>query len=247
MSSTTRGLSRVAIVVLGALTLAGPVAAAATAAPPSTLGNGTHAWWFRDDFSSTPDPAWTFQNREGRIDAGRLWIDGGYTADSMDRDGWALTHVGNKRWRNYAFGFTYNSENLGGFPPDRHMATAYVRVSDASANVRRTMYRIDVWAAGDPYEGGGTCSDASHGYVTLGKYVDGVGYFLAEGCSSNSTPGTNRLVVTAHGDTISVTSNGARVLRYVDPAPLQYGGVGVGQIWETNGWFDDVAVQPVVR
>jgi hypothetical protein len=53
--------------------------------------------------------------------------------------------------------------------------------------------------------------------------------------------------VRVEGNVITVRVNGVRVIRVEDPAPLRYGGVGVGQIWETNGRFDNVQVVHTIR
>ena len=54
--------------------------------------------------------------------------------------------------------------------------------------------------------------------------------------------GSNHAAVKVEGNVITVRVNGLRIVRIEDPEPLKYGGVGVGQIWETNGGFDNVVV-----
>ncbi len=59
--------------------------------------------------------------------------------------------------------------------------------------------------------------------------------------------GSNQATVRVEGNVVTVRVNGVRVIRVEDPAPLRYGGVGVGQIWETNGRFDNVQVVQTIR
>lgn len=201
---------------------------------------------FSDYFTDAKGSAenWTFFNREGRIADGRLWIDGSYMANSDGRDGWALTHIGDRTWRNYVVEVFYDNTNLGG-SPDHHMGMINFRVASETGNVRTTMYGIDIWDPGDVYEGGSCAAYGTvmpNGWVQLRKYVDGAVSWPAEACSSNTTHGTNAVQVVVLGSHIEVIINGQTVMRYRDPAPIKFGGVGVGQIWETNGWYDNIVV-----
>jgi hypothetical protein len=206
---------------------------------------------FSDYFNSSSDPNWTFFNRSGHIDGGRLWIDGGYTSDAVGRDGWALTHIGDKTWKDYAVDVAYDNGNIGG-SPDHHMAMIYFRVASAGGHAdveggRRTMYRLDVWDPGDAYEGGscsGIYAPSPAGWVQLIEYSNsGALTWLGEACFSNTVHGTNFVRVVVKGNTIETLINGKTIMTVNDPTPIQYGGVGVGQIWETNGWFDNVTVR----
>ena len=72
------------------------VGAAASAPAPVSAGQQTRGpgpVLFADDFSSVQASArqWQFHNRAGSFADGQLWIDGDYTPDSVERDGWALT------------------------------------------------------------------------------------------------------------------------------------------------------------
>ncbi len=202
---------------------------------------------FADYFNSSQDANWTFFNRYGHIDGGRLWIDGEYTPDSIDRDGWALTHIGDRAWTDYVVEATYDNENVGG-SPDHHLGDILFRVASQDGNAVGTHYRVFIWNPGDIYEGG-NCGviyePLPTGWVQLFKFVDGNAEFLAESCGdSNTTIGTNAVRVIVMGNTIEVVSNGKTVLTYRDRTnPIKYGGVGVSQIWETNGWYDNVVVR----
>lgn len=55
------------------------------------------------------------------VGLGRLVIDGEYTDDADGRDGWALTHVGDRTWRDYTFEAKYDSRNKAGYPRGTHM------------------------------------------------------------------------------------------------------------------------------
>lgn len=58
------------------------------------------------------------------------------------------------------------------------------------------------------------------------------------------TTGTNNIQIKVVGSKILVRSNGQTMLRYDDTTdPITYGGVGVGEIWGTNGWFDNMVVR----
>ena len=238
--------------VLGALVLVSPalstpaIALGSTpmaAAEPSAGGTIL----FQDQFTNPNDPNWTFFNRNGIVTGGRLWVNGSYMNGSVGRDGWALTNVGNAAWTNYSFSITYGTWNRGGSPNTVHMGTVYLRVASESGNVRESMYRIDVWDPGQPVPAPGPCGTGvlARGAVGLAKYADGVVTSLKTVCLSNSAVGTNRLKVTVNGASIRVVVNGFRVLSYTDPSPIPSGGVGVGQIWETNGWFDNAVVRTV--
>ena len=108
-------------------------------------------------------------------------------------------------------------------------------------NVRGAMYRLDVWDPGNPKEGG-SCPDWRKGAVGLSRYTNDMGVGLTEACHSNTTVGTNKVTIKITSNHVKVTINGQVVLQYTDPNPISYGGVGVGQIWETNGWYDNVVV-----
>lgn len=201
-----------------------------------------------DRFSPAKRSVWQFYNRQGRIAQGRLWIDGDYSAGSLGRDGWALTHIGDSTWRDYTFEVTYSNDNVGG-SPDVHMSNLYARVASETGNTRGSMYRFNVFAAGemDP-TGNGACGGGImlKGMVELTKYLDGVQSYLKTVCASNTFVGKNTATVQVVGDKIVLSTNGQEVLSYRDAdRPILSGGVGVGQIWETNGWFDNVVVRSV--
>jgi hypothetical protein len=199
----------------------------------------------KDFFTDSKNRHWTFYNRKGRIANGSLWMDGGYTSGSIGRDGWILTHVGDTTWKDYRYSFTFNNENTSGSPRNHHMVTAYFRVASESGNNRKTMYRLDVWNPKDVQEGG-PCPGWEKGAVGLYKSVDGVGYVLKDTCIANTTTGTNFMSITVSGGDIKVRINGRTVLRYTDPDPIPYGGVGVGEIWEIDGWYDNISVRTLL-
>lgn len=192
----------------------------------------------RDPFAAATQGRWAFHNRAGTVRDGHLVIDGDYIGTPIRRDGWAMTHVGDARWRDYTYDVLVDTTNGGGSPAEVHMATVYARVQNADG----TYYRIDVWDPGqpDPDGSGGILAD---GRVHLMRVVDGVYTTITVAERSNSTTGPNRVRVGVHGSRITVKVNGALIISPVDPKPLTFGGVGVGQIWETNGVFDDVLVR----
>ncbi len=195
---------------------------------------------FRDHFSRSSDGAFTFVNRAGRVAGGRLVIDGDYLPTAQDRDGWAVTHAGDRRWRDYSMTARFDTSNPGGSPSEVHMASFYVRVRDAAD----TFYKVMVFDPGQPDpRGSGDVID--HGLVQVFRVVDGDHTLLKEVERSYTTTGDNRVRITAVGATLTVTINGRWILKTTDPSPIRSGGVGVGQIWETNGSFDDVVVKAV--
>lgn len=205
----------------------------------------SHQLLFRDFFTSKKNTNWTFYNRNGEIKKGSLWMNGRYMSNSIARDGWILTHVGDITWTDYNYSFNFNNENIGGSPSEPNMVTAYFRVKAETGNSRKTMYRLDIWNPGNAQQGG-TCPNWLQGAVGLSKYVNGIGYSLKDTCYSNITEGNNKLVVNIKGGDILITVNGKVVLQYTDSDPIPYGGVGVGQIWETNGWYDDIYVRAIL-
>lgn len=233
-------LRRVAVVVLcipaAIAVLATPASAVTTA--PASCGRVL----FHDTFGRTPDPAWTFFNREGHISDGRLWIDGGYLPNPFGRNGWAFTHVGDRHWRDYSLRVTYNSTNSGGEPAEAHMTMLYVRVSATGTTGYDTAYALFIWDPGqpDPRTGSGTIP---HGLIQIMRYVNGNGQMIDEVPFSGTRVGTNHVTVSVVGSKITVWANGHRMLSFSDAQPIRSGGVGVGQIWETNGWFDNVLVR----
>lgn len=223
-----------------ALTLlaAGPAALAA-AAPPQPVGHEL----FADDFSAGLTADWSVFNREAPVSGGALQIDGGYLPDAVGRDGWVMTHIGDRSWRNYVYTATYDNSNVGGSPGDVHMASFYFRVAEQEpGEAIKTTYRLDIWAPGPA--GNDLCgADGwSNGFLSVTRYVDGEATLLDYSCASNAVVGANSVRVKLAGSTIRVSSNGQQQVQVVDPAPIRSGGVGVGQIWETNGSFDDVRV-----
>lgn len=228
----------------------------ALTAPASAASPRLHApWVFRDNFTKTPDPNWIFQNRYGMIGLGSLIIGGPYMPNAVGRDGWALTHVGDRSWRNYQFSDTYNTQNVGTLPPwpnglpgccpNAHQALFDFRVAAASNNIKQSMYEVQVWDPGQGDPTGGLCGGGTlaSGLVGLAKYTNGTIQGLKTTCSSNSHVGTNAIRITVNGGDIAVSVNGRQVLSYHDAHPISYGGVGLQTIWENTGWFGPVVVK----
>ncbi len=147
---------------------------------------------------------------------------------------------------------TYDTRNVGG-SPENHTVMIFFRVaSDVPNDISgyNTLYVLEVWDPGQPYSGG-YCAEYDtpmpKGWVQILKWVNGEAILAAEGCSSNTSVGTNRASVAMTGDLVEVTVNGRSVLTWTDPDPILYGGVGLGRIWETNGWFDNVIVRAEVN
>ncbi len=218
----------------------------AIVALPGVASAGTTL--FKDYFSSSPDPAWTFYNRFGVISRGALRINGGYQPGAVGRDGWAVTHVG-ANWADYKFTATYNSSNPPGLPsPDVHMASFLVRVENATPG-HQTYYSVDIWdkGAGDPsgFCAGRIGAPLPHGVVGIAKFVNGQILFDIFNCDSNSVIGANKASVTVRGPSISVAVNGKRVIALNDASPLRSGGVGFFAIWEETASFDNAVVTSV--
>jgi hypothetical protein len=235
-------------VLLLALLVAGLAVLVGGASPSLADSGRADRVLFRDDFSKANTGSWTFYNRLGRIESGRLWIDGGYVPNAVGRDGWAYTHVGESAWKDYAFDATYNVEGS----PDRQIARLYVRVASDSTTTGPpgTAYIVEIWDPGNPSEGGvcaGYGAPLPNGSVKLLKFVNGVGEFLTEVCSSNTVHGENAAHVQVKGNAIDVSVNGKALLHYEDAAPIRSGGIGVGQIWETNGSYDNVVVTDLTK
>lgn len=213
----------------------GPVVGQMMGAPRTGPCRVLFADWFNTDRG-----AWRFSNREGSITGGALSIDGDYTTpDYQRRDGWAMARV-DAPWRNYTFSATYDSTNATGSPEEVHMATFYTRVQGDGPSDGATYYRIDVWDPGpDPRTGS---SEVPNGLVDVARWRDGETTSLVQREWSNTVNGDNAVAITMTGPRITVRLNGKRVLSVVDPDPIRHGGVGVGQIWETDGTFDNVLV-----
>ena len=81
---------------------------------------------FKDYFTRPNDTNWIAYNRYDRIALGRLWMDGAYQPNSVGRDGWVLTHVGDKTWTDYTYRVFYDSEKAG---DPHHMVTVYFHVA----------------------------------------------------------------------------------------------------------------------
>lgn len=216
----------------------------ATGAATEPSGPVMFSDYFTDPQASAE--SWSFVNRYGRIADGRLWVDGGYMPNAVPRDGWAVTHVGDSQWKDYAVDVVYSSENVGGGDPSWHGPFIFLRVAAQPEGGLGTTYIVAIQDPGSRSEGG-ECADYGQPYPTgnvgLNKVVDGVGNWVASTCVSNTTTGTNTVRVTVQGKKIEVVANGQTVMTYTDPTPIKFGGVGVGQIWETNGWFDNVIVR----
>ncbi|NUU17934.1 hypothetical protein HP550_11805 [Cellulomonas humilata] len=192
------------------------------------------------DYFTTPGSDWTFVKRAGQIAQGRLVIDGDYLPGAIDRDGTAVTHVGDRAWRNYTFSATYDTENVGGGQPGVHMAFFFFRVQDATPG-SEDYYRVELWDPGQesPKGGGGMLPD---GLLLIERYDNGVPTYLADIEHVATVTGGNAVEIRVNGAHIEIRTNGVLVASVKDPAPLRHGGVGVGQIWENNGTFDDVRV-----
>lgn len=252
----TRSGSRLRLVALSGLAVIPLVAGSLVVAQADPTGDPranapgrncscTHVL-FKDYFNADTG-AWTFLNRAGRIKGGRLVINGDYVQDpAPHRDGFAFTHVGDKGWRNYVLSATFDSTNPGGYPAHVHTNALMVRVADTGVAGHGTLYRIQVWSPGgeDPTGHG---HDMSKGLVSLERLNNGKTTILKLRYRSNVVVGSNQATVEAHGKVITVRVNGVQVLRFKDPKPLRYGGVGVCQVWETNGSYDNVMVVERIR
>ncbi len=198
---------------------------------------------FSDYFTDGDDIGWTQINRFWRVAEGRYVLDGDYMPEAQGRDGYAVTHEGDRTWRNYAMSATFDHANPAGLPsPDAHNAIFFVRVQ--SPPPFGTFYRIDTWPFGTPDPRAGT-GELPGGIVQIQKVVDGMLVDYADWEYSNSVAGTNMITVGVAGNTIEITINGEQVAAWTDASdPIRYGGVGIGAIWEVEAWFDNVLVRP---
>ena len=198
---------------------------------------------FVDYFTLSPDPAWTFVNRAGKVAGGRLVIAGDYLPGPRpSRDGWAMTHVGLKTWRDYRFSATYDSSNVGGDPAGVHMANLFFRVVTSGKRGYGTYYRIGIWDPEQPDPTGFT-NNLPRGLVVFERYKQGNYSQLKLQYNSATVTGSNQVDVAVKGARVTCAVNGQRIFTMVDPNPIRYGGVGLGAIWETNGSFDNVVVR----
>lgn len=212
---------------------------------PIMSGHAYGGGKFSDYFTDGDDAGWTQINRDWSVGLGRYFLNGGYKHGSSERDGYSVTHVGDKKWRNYKLSATFDTTNAAGLPtPDVHNAEflIHVREMDSPGLGGSTCYRISVWAigSGDPRSGG---SILPEGLVQIMKYVKGSVISSTEIEHSNTAIGTNAIVIRTEGNEIQITINGENILSWKDEnKPIRYGGIGVGAIWEAEAWFDNVIV-----
>lgn len=214
------------------------LAIAVIALSPIVSSHAYGAVKFSDYFTDGDDAGWTQINRDWSLGLGRYILDGDYKPDHKERGGWTVTHVGDKKWRNYELSATFDITNAAGLPfPEDHNAEFLVRVKEGGVpGVDGTFYRISVTTTGSTLGG-------EAAVVELFKYVKGsqVGY-IDKGYL-NTAIGTNAIVIKVYGDRIQITINGKKILTWKDENnPILYGGIGLGAIWEVEAWFDNVIV-----
>ena len=201
---------------------------------------------FSSYFTNGKDARWTQINRAWHVSSGRYVLDGGYLPDSVGRDGFSVTHVKDKSWRNYVMQATFDITNPAHLPsPDVHNAFFFVRVQSPPSE--GTFYRIMVWPKGttDPRGGPHNGQIIPGGLISIEKYVEGSVLKYIDREYSNTAVGTNAIVIQVVDGTIRIWINGEQVIRMVDPHPIRYGGIGLGAIWEAQAWFDNVIVTPL--
>ena len=202
---------------------------------------------FSDYFTNGHSYGWLRINRAWHVYRGRYVLDGGYLSNAIGRDGFTVTHLGDKSCRNYALQATFDITNPAGLPsPDVHNAFFFVRVQSPPPD--GTFFRIAVWPKGtlDPRGGPHNGVALPNGLVWIDKYVEGSVVRSVDREYSNSVTGTNEITVKSEANVIRVWINGEYILKFVDDEtssqPVRYGGIGMGAIWEAQAWFDNVVV-----
>jgi hypothetical protein len=198
-------------------------------------GAGASTTLFSDDFNDGNDNGWTQENRFWDVIGGRYFSDGCYGCNGVPttggRDAFSFTHIGDPSWTDYTYEFSFETP-----PGDPQQAMVFFRVQGPLPSVfgAPTEYRADFWSAGQ-------CCHPER--VDLTKWGNGSGSDLASVLTSGVIHlGTNRGKVILTGGRIQILVNDVPVVDVVDPDPIPFGGVGVGAIWETATWFDDILV-----
>jgi hypothetical protein len=209
---------------------------------------------FFDNFSDGADDGWIQFNRGWHVRDGRYHLDGCYTPCQFPggrRDGYAFTHVADPAWQDYSFAFTYNNTNQASPTNPMWAGTSHV-------------HEVEIWFRVQQLPSqdfqvcqGNLCGNGTGYRVLLFDNLGGVAFDtigLSRNVNHVLTPlfdrpigdasriGTNTAVVTVTGGRIQIALNGHVVVDVVDPEPIEYGGIGLGAVWEVNAWFDDVRV-----
>lgn len=210
---------------------------------------------FQDYFTDGNDAGWVQINRAWHVSFGRYIQDGDYLPDALGRGGYALTHVGDKSWRDYVMEATFDITNAPGLPsPDVHTAWFLMRVrkfSQPGFNVGLptggTYYGISIWPRGtsDPRTGCSTCSIPG-GLIQFSKHVNGMQVVTIEREFSNAVVGTNSITAMLAGKHIQIWVNGKAIVSFFDSNPIPYGGIGLATTWEAEAWFDNIRVSRIV-
>jgi hypothetical protein len=173
------------------------------------------------------------------------WVENGWLHTQDDsahvgRDSSAFIHDGDSAWRDYTLSMRVDPIPTA---PDWEDARIFFRTS----NVHATYYAVN----GNYYTL--NLRGPDHG-LDAGPWPS-VSLIRVNG----STPTTlfqevqvpyigsdpMDLEITLNGARIQVALDGDGIIDVIDPAPLLFGGIGIGAVWEAEARFDDVVVTVV--
>lgn len=190
---------------------------------------GTGNILFEDHFTSpTLSPEWKSIKPSQYVEDS--WL---HSLDTnTGRDSFAVVHDGDMTWTDYTFRVKADGLlSMGGEVDDFNLLFRTHGMKYAPLGIDGHYYRLEVGTGG----------------YALWRY-DG---FASSNTTLFSKPGpfdTSKpinVTITVTGARIQVWFDGKSVIDVIDPAPLLYGGIGVGAVWESEARFDDVVVSGV--
>jgi Ca2+-binding RTX toxin-like protein len=203
----------------------------------STLAASSGVILFQDNFDSgTLSPEWETIWPSQFVEDG--WLHNVDT-DDWPRDSEALVHDSDTSWRNYRLSLT--ADFVNGSPWEQF--TVLFRTNNFNRSSAGTsgdayqlaFYGVTGWTpGGEPKLKSFDLTRIRNGQPTL---------LVQEDWNSSETP--TDIVVNVDGSHIQVSLNGASVIDLVDPDPLLFGGIGVHNIWESEGRYDNFIVKQV--
>jgi hypothetical protein len=202
--------------------------------PPQAASSGVIL--FQDNFDSgTLSPEWETIWPSQFVENG--WL------HSQDTNGWprdsmALVHDGDTSWTNYTVSLT--ADFASGTPWETvgvlFRTNNFKRSSDGNSGDAYLfgLNGIDGW---DP---------ANINNMFFLRYRNGQPTLLYETTNVwNSSNAPADIVISLNDGHIQVSLDGENVIDLVDPDPLLFGGIGVFNIWESEGQYDNFIVQQV--
>jgi Ca2+-binding RTX toxin-like protein len=210
-----------------------------TSAPSATLpiaeDSSDGVILFQDNFNSgTLSPEWETIWPSQFVENG--WL---HNVDNNGgpRDSMALVHDGDTSWTNYTVSLT--ADFAAGTPWDQF--TILFRTNDFS--------RSSSTHLGDAYQlifngtnGWGSGGEGEMVSLIRSRNFEYTSLFEGNWNSSN-TPA--EIVISAEEGHIQVSLNGSSLIDLVDPDPLLFGGIGVHNVWESEGRYDNFMVKQV--